>query len=102
MTANENHKRRNIFEVLTHGEQISLNSDCPMDPMDPSDKRVYYRTNNYPMDIKTSYFKNELKIVLCKRSYKVNPHLSILTFISVAIKLYSITDVYKNIGRYKC
>ena len=33
------------------GSRYQLNSDCPMDPMDPPDKRVYYRTNNFPMDI---------------------------------------------------
>ena len=40
--------RWEIDDVMTHGKQMLVNSDCPMDP---SDKRVYYRTNNYPMDI---------------------------------------------------
>ena len=40
-----------INDVMTYGKQVLVNSDCPMDPMDPSDKRVYYRTNNYSMDI---------------------------------------------------
>ena len=43
--------RWKINDVMTHGKQILVNSDCSMDPMDPSDKRVYYRTNDYPMDI---------------------------------------------------
>ena len=43
--------RWKINDVMTHWKQMLVNSDCPMDPMDPSDKRVYYRTNNYPMDI---------------------------------------------------
>ena len=44
---------------LTSGKQMLVNSDCPMDPMDPSDKRVYYRTNNYPWTFKASYYKYE-------------------------------------------
>ena len=41
--------RWKINDIMTHGKQISvLNLDCPMDP---SDKQVYYRTNNFPMDI---------------------------------------------------
>ena len=43
--------RWKINDVMTHGKQMLVNSDCPMDPMDPLDKRVYYQTNNYPMDI---------------------------------------------------
>ena len=43
--------RWKINDVMTHAKQMLVKSDCPMDPMDPSDKRVYYRTNNYSMDI---------------------------------------------------
>ena len=43
--------RWKINDVMTHRKQILVNSDCLMDPMDPSDKCVYYRTNNFPMDI---------------------------------------------------
>ena len=31
---------------------IVAKSDCPMDPMDPSDKRVFRRTKSYPMEKK--------------------------------------------------
>ena len=27
-------------------------SDCPMDPMDQSDRRVFHRTMSYPMEKK--------------------------------------------------
>ena len=47
-------KKLSVGEKMTSSQARSryqLNSDCPLDPMDPSDKRVYYRTNNFPMDI---------------------------------------------------
>ena len=31
---------------------IAAKSDCPMSPMDPSDKRVFRRTKRYPMEKK--------------------------------------------------
>ena len=31
---------------------IVAKSDCPMDPMDPSDKHVFHRTKSYPMEKK--------------------------------------------------
>ena len=31
---------------------IVAKSDCPMDPMDPSDKRVFHQTKSYPMEKK--------------------------------------------------
>ena len=31
---------------------IVAKSDCPMDRMDPSDKRVFRRTKSYPMEKK--------------------------------------------------
>ena len=31
---------------------IVAKSDCPMDPMDPSDKRVFHRTKSYPIEKK--------------------------------------------------
>ena len=40
--------RWKINDVMIHAKQMLVKSDCPMDP---SDKRVYYRTNNYSMDI---------------------------------------------------
>ena len=57
-----------------------------MDPMDPLDKRVYYRTNNYPMAIKTSYYEYELWELL---------------FVGAAIKWTRISTV-KHVYIYKC
>ena len=33
--------RWKINDVMIHRKQILVNSDCPMDPMDPSNKRNY-------------------------------------------------------------
>ena len=38
----------------------SWKSDCPMDPMDPSDKRVFHRTKSYPMENKRRHDKQGL------------------------------------------
>ena len=39
---------------------IVAKSDCPMDPMDPSDKRVFHRTKSYPMEKKWRHDKQGL------------------------------------------
>ena len=39
---------------------IVAKSDCPMDPMDPSDKRVFRRTKSYPMEKKWRHDKQGL------------------------------------------
>ena len=39
---------------------IVAKSDCPMDPMGPSDKRVFHRTKSYPMEKKWRHEKQGL------------------------------------------
>ena len=39
---------------------IVAKSDCPMDPMDPSNKRVFHRTKSYPMEKKSRHDKQGL------------------------------------------
>ena len=48
---------------------IVAKSDCPMDPMDPSDKRVFRRTLSYPMEKKWRHEKQGLIQIrdVCKR-----------------------------------
>ena len=48
---------------------IVAKSDCPMDPMDPSDKRVFHRTKSYPMEKKWRHDKQGLiQLWMCASS----------------------------------